>query len=286
MPWRAPAGERTPPYRVWLSEIMLQQTQVARVEVAWVRFTGRFPTPAALATASVADAVRAWAGLGYNRRAVALHRAATAIIERHGGAVPDDLAALEDLPGVGPYTARAVTAIAFGRPVAAVDTNIRRVVGRVVAGHGWAGDPGLPLAASAIQAASDAMIDPGRPADWTHAAMDIGATVCRPRAPDCADCPLRTWCAFARSNDLRPQPRLRARPAVRPRPSSFAGTSRWLRGRIIDRLRELPDDGWMRFDDPIGVHSTERVAAAVAALSADGLLECDPEGRVRLPSPT
>ncbi len=142
----------------------------------------RFPTVAALASASPGDVLRQWSGLGYNRRALNLQRTARAIVERHGGRVPDDLAALEALPGVGPYTARAVAAIAFGQPVGPVDTNVRRVLGRVATGHGSSHDPGEAMPARQLQALADALVPEARPADWTAALMDIGATLCRPTA--------------------------------------------------------------------------------------------------------
>jgi len=144
------------PWGVLVSEVMAQQTQISRVEERWPAFMAAFPTPAALAAASPADAIRAWRGLGYNRRALSLHRAAVAI-EAAGGVVPGNIAALMALPGVGPYTARAVAAIAFGRPVGAVDVNVRRVLGRILAGEPSA------LSPAAAQAAADALVDAGRP---------------------------------------------------------------------------------------------------------------------------
>ena len=170
------------PYAILVSEFILQQTQASRGEPAWRAFMARFPTVAALASASPGDVLRQWSGLGYNRRALNLQRTARAIVERHGGRVPDDLAALEALPGVGPYTARAVAAIAFGQPVGPVDTNVRRVLGRVVTGHGSSHDPGEAMPARQLQALADALVPEARPADWTAALMDIGATLCRPTA--------------------------------------------------------------------------------------------------------
>jgi len=183
-------AQREPdPWAVLVSEVMAQQTQVARVDGKWRAFMDRFPTPADLAAAPLGDVIRAWSGLGYNRRAVDLQRAARAIVES-GGAVPADVAALEALPGVGPYTARAVAAIAFGKAVGAVDVNVRRVLGRLTTGES------APVPARAVQAAADALVDPGRPGDWTHALMDLGATVCRPGRPACDVCPIRAWCTF------------------------------------------------------------------------------------------
>ncbi|MEA2622545.1 MAG: A/G-specific adenine glycosylase [Chloroflexota bacterium] len=288
------------PWSVLVSEVMLQQTQAARVEPAWDAFVGRFPTPAALSRASVADAVRAWAGLGYNRRAVNLWRAATEIVQRHDGRVPSDPEQLRALPGVGGYTARAVAAIAFGAATAAVDTNVRRVVGRIC----W-GAAGAPSAA-ALQAAADRLVDPLRPDAWTHAVMDVGATICRPRNPVCGACPLQAWCRYASeataaeataaeatgadlATGIGTLPgigtataaasRGRRAPARQP----FARTSRWLRGRIVDRLRLAPGGEWVRFDGPLGDHDQPSVLAALDALAADGLLERGPQGAVRLP---
>ena len=269
------------PYAVLVSEVMLQQTQAARVELSWTAFMERFPTVAALATASPAEVIRAWDGLGYNGRAVRLRRAAEAIVRGHAGRVPDEVATLEGLPGVGPYTARAVAAIAFGRPVAAIDTNVGRVVSRVrgrvvsrvrgLTGSGGAADPPAD-----IQALADDMVDAGRPADWTYAMMDVGALLCRPREPLCGECPLRSFC---RSTGMA---------AAQQSPQNgvgvpFPATRRWLRGRIVARLRSAPDGRWVRFDGAIGEHSAAAVDTALRQLVADGLVERDRSGRARLP---
>jgi A/G-specific adenine glycosylase len=250
------------PYAVLVSELMAQQTQAARAAEAWTAWMARFPTVEALADAPLADVLRAWAGLGYNRRAVHLHRAARAIVELHGGRVPDAVEGLRTLPGVGPYTARAVAAIAFGRPVGAVDTNVRRVLGRVVAG-----DPHA-LAPAALQAIADAAVPPRRAGDWTHALMDLGARLCRPRQPRCADCPAIAWCRYAAG--VRPV--AAPRRARRPDPA-FPSTTRWLRGRILARAREAGDGAWTRFADPMGEHGSPAVREAVVALASEGLLE-------------
>jgi A/G-specific adenine glycosylase len=268
------------PYAILVSEVMLQQTQAARVETGWGAFMTRFPTIASLAAASPADVIRAWSGLGYNGRAVRLHRAARTMVERHGGRVPEEIAALETLPGIGPYTARAVAAIAFGRPVAALDTNLRRVLLRVL------GEDRIP--AAALQRAADEMVDQQRPADWTHALMDVGATLCRPRDPRCAECPLRAvclsanrWTAAARRSSAADGVRTRTR--GRPKAAPFPTTRRWLRGRIVGRLREVPDGRWVTLDGPIGAHSRVQVREALGQLALDGLIERDRRGRIRLP---
>lgn len=269
------------PWAVLVGEVMAQQTQIARVDERLGPFLAIFPTPAAMAAAAPADVVRAWRGLGYNRRAVGLHRAAVAI-EAGGGAVPADVAALEGLPGVGPYTARAVAAIAFGQPVGAVDVNVRRVIGRVVAG-----DP-AGIAARSLQAAADRLVDPARPGDWTHAVMDLGATICRPARPACPACPARPWCAAARVAGERGPAGAGASGDARRAPARAAGvpferTTRWLRGRLVDRLRDAPPGVAVRVEGPLGPHDAEAVAAALLALARDGVVEVDGGGRARLP---
>jgi A/G-specific adenine glycosylase len=273
------------PYAILVSEVILQQTQASRGEPAWRAFLTRFPTVEALAAASPADVLRQWSGLGYNRRALNLQRAARTIAERHGGRVPSDLAALEALPGVGPYTARAVAAIAFGQPVGPVDTNVRRVLGRVAAGHGAARDPGEPLPAARLQSLADAVVPADRPADWTAALMDIGATLCRPARPDCERCPLAGECRYAAAPVVsaagRRAPGARG---VAEAPAPYEASSRWLRGRIMARLSAAPDDAWVTFEVPLGSHGPEAVDAALDGLRSEGLAETDGRGRWRLPA--
>jgi A/G-specific adenine glycosylase len=274
------------PYPVLVAEVMLQQTQAARGEGAWRAFMERFPRVADLAVASPADVLRAWAGLGYNRRALNLRLAAIAIMERHGGTFPRSIGELEALPGIGPYTARAVAAIAFGEPVGAVDTNVRRVLGRVAVGHGAARDPGSPLAARDLQALADGMVARDRPADWTSAVIDVGATLCSPRTPRCERCPLAADCAYA-ARRLGARSRPAPRPAVPGRVAEpavpYERTTRWLRGRLVARLRELPDGAWATLTGGMGTHEDAAVLAALAALARDGLVELDEGGRARLP---
>jgi A/G-specific adenine glycosylase len=256
------------PYAILVSEAMAQQTQVERAAAAWTSFVARFPTVEALAAAAPGEVLLAWRGLGYNRRALNLWRAARVIVEEHGGRVPSDLAGLERLPGVGPYTARAVAAIAFGRPVGAVDTNVRRVLGRAILGAGEGIGP------ARMQALADEAVPPDRPADWTHALMDVGATFCRPRNPVCAPCPVRPWCRYAsgsHATDDRPVPRDREEVVA------FPATGRWLRGRILDRLRDAGMDGWASFREAIGLHDEAAVAAALAALAREGLADLHPD---------
>jgi len=257
----------TDPYAVLVSECMAQQTQAERAAAAWTAWMARWPTAGDLAAASAADVLRAWAGLGYNRRALALHRAAKAIVADHGGAVPRDLEALQALPGVGPYTARAVAAIAFGRPVGAVDTNVRRVLGRIAAGGPEAFTP------TELQALADGVVPVDHAASWTHALMDVGARLCAPGKPRCGECPAATWCRHAAGErpaaadaPSKGSARRRAEPA-------FPATTRWLRGRVLDRARDAPDGDWIPYAGPIGTHSATAVREAVLALADEGLLE-------------
>ncbi len=256
---------------------MAQQTQAARAAERWERFMARFPTVEVLAAASPADVLREWQGLGYDRRGLNLWRAARAIVDEHGGRVPTDLAALEALPGVGPYTARAVAAIAFGGPVGAVDTNVRRVLGRIVFGAAPVADTVAPRA---FQDLADGAVPIGRSAAWTHALMDLGATVCRAATTDCAACPAAAWCAFATSGaSVHRAPRTRTGERAAP----FASTNRWLRGRILDRLRAADASSWVTFTGPLGIHDADAVTRALAALATDGLIERrDRSARLRM----
>jgi A/G-specific adenine glycosylase len=262
------------PYEVLVSEVMAQQTQIARVAERWASFIARFPSFAALASATPADVLREWRGLGYNRRAVGLWRIAGIVMTEHGGRLPTDLAALQALPGIGPYTARAVSAIAFGSPVGAVDTNVRRVLERTLGGPSG-------LAPRLLQATADAAVPPDRAAEWTHALMDLGATCCRSREPRCEACPARRWCRFAAAGSPSA-----SGPVARPRGrSGFTASTRWLRGRIVERLADEAAGAWVRLDQPIGVHDQTAVARALRALASDGLIELDPSDglRARLP---
>ena len=250
------------PYAVLVSEVIAQQTQAERAAARWERFMTRFPTVELLAAASPADVLREWQGLGYDRRGLALWRAARIIREEHGGHVPASIEALEALPGVGPYTARAVGAIAFGVPVGAVDVNVERVIGRI------AGAGARPPRRK-VQAVADRIVATTDPATWTHAVMDFGATVCRPRNPRCDDCPVRAMCASALAGNRTSVGSPRRSRSTTP----FPATNRWLRGRILDRLREAPSSAWVALDAPIGTHDLARVHRAASALAADGMIE-------------
>jgi A/G-specific adenine glycosylase len=269
LPWRRTRD----PWAILVSELMLQQTQVARVVPRYEAFLRRFPDPAACAAAAPADVITAWAGLGYNRRALNLHRTAAIVVERHGGRLPDDLDGLLALPGVGPYTARAVLAFAFERDVAVVDTNAARVLAR---------REGRALRRAEVQAAAEGWVVAGEGWAWNQAVLDLGATVCTARDPACDACPVRTGCAWSVAGRPEPDPAVGSA-GVSGGQSRFAGSDRQGRGRLVDALRRGPvarDDlpavmGWA--DDPA------RAAAVAATLVADGLAETAPGGGLRLP---
>jgi A/G-specific adenine glycosylase len=267
LPWRRTRD----PWAVLVSELMLQQTQVARVVPRYEAFLRLFPTPAAAAAAPVADMVRAWAGLGYNRRAVNLHRAAGEIVRRHGGVMPSTLPELVALPGVGPYTARAVLAFAFEADVGVVEVNSARVLARAVAGR--------PLKVVEAQALADGLVPPGKGWAWNQGMLDLGATVCTKSAPRCDGCPVAACCAWAGAGG--PDPAVGSA-GEGGRQSTFAGSDRQGRGRLVTALRLRPvaaDElaaaaGWP--DEP------ERAARAAASLVADGLAVLE-AGALRLP---
>jgi A/G-specific adenine glycosylase len=194
LPWRAPPGRRPDPYRVWLSEIMLQQTTVATVRPYFDRFAARWPDVSALAAAALDEILQEWQGLGYYARARNLHACAHAVAKRHGGVFPAEPSALRALPGIGDYTAAAIAAIAFDRRIAAVDGNVERVVARLYA----VAEP-MPAAKPRLQALAAALVPERRSGDFAQAMMDLGATICTPRRPRCVLCPWRTACAAAAS---------------------------------------------------------------------------------------
>ncbi len=224
LPWR----ETRDPWFVLVSEVMLQQTQAPRVVEPFRRFVARFPTPAACADAGAAEVVRAWAGLGYNRRALNLHRTAVVLVERHLGRVPDDLDALLDLPGIGPYTARAVLAFAYGHATGVVDTNVARVLARAVAGR--------PLGKVEAQRLADRLVPTGHPWQFNQAMFDLGARCCTARAPRCEACPLAAGCKWAGDPVGSADPAA----AYRRRQAAFAGSDRQGRGRLVAALRRAP----------------------------------------------
>jgi A/G-specific adenine glycosylase len=254
LPWRRTRD----PWLILVSEVMLQQTQVDRVVPHYERFAAAFPTAAACAAAGPAAVVRQWSGLGYNRRALNLHRAASAIVADHGGVVPHEDASLRALAGVGPYTARAVRTFAFADDVAAVDTNGVRVLARGVAG--------APLTLRRAMALGDQLVPAGGSWEFNQAMFDLGATVCTAARPGCDRCPLRRQCAWRRQGMEGADP-WRLSPTARPQ-SAFAGSDRQGRGRLVHALRHggvretglAGACGWP--EDPA---RAERVAAALVA---------------------
>jgi A/G-specific adenine glycosylase len=226
LPWRRTRD----PWAVLVSEVMAQQTGVDRVIGYYRAFLTRFPTPRACAAAPAGEVVRSWAGLGYNRRAVNLHRCAQTVVQRHGGALPDELGALRALPGIGPYTARAVLAFAFERDVGVVDTNVGRVLAR------W---EGRSLSPAEAQALADGLVPGGRAWDWNQALMELGGTVCMRRRPQCRACPVRTWCGWAAAGLVAPDPADGSAGVGAGQPQ-FEGSDRQGRGRLVEALCRGP----------------------------------------------
>lgn len=268
LPWRRPG---TSPWAVLVSEVMLQQTPVARVEPVWTAWLQRWPTPAALAAAPAGEAVRLWGRLGYPRRALRLHAAAVRVVETSGGELPRDVQGLLALPGVGEYTARAVAAFAHGQRQPVVDTNVRRVVARAVEGVEDAPvtrrDLALVLELLPAHAAAAATA--------SVSLMELGALVCTARAPRCPACPLLDRCAWV----LTGRPPLAA--PVR-RAQTYAGTDRQVRGRLLAVLRDssapVPADLLAQvWGEPV------QRARALDGLVADGLVDPLPDGRYALP---
>jgi len=271
LPWRR---EGTTPWGVLVSEFMLQQTPVARVEPIWIEWMARWPVPSALAAAPRADVLRAWGKLGYPRRALRLHEAAGVIAERHGDVVPSDVDALEALPGVGSYTARAVAAFGYGRRCPVVDTNVRRVVARAVHGAGDAG----PARVRADLADVEALLPPtdADAAVVSIGLMELGAVVCTARAPRCGICPVRAECAWVAAGSP---------PYTGPRRpgQAFAGTDRQVRGRLLDVLRGADAPVERAALDAVWVDSAQR-DRCLDSLLVDGLAEQLDDGRFALPA--
>lgn len=235
LPWRAEAGRRADPYHVFLSEIMLQQTTVKAVGPYFMRFLARWPRVRDLAEAPLEEVLSAWAGLGYYARARNLHACAKAVVARHGGRFPDDEEALLDLPGIGPYTAAAIAAIAFDRKASPVDGNIERVVSRL-----YRVTDALPAAKPRIKALAAALTPQARPGDFAQAMMDLGATICTPRTPACALCPWMEPCAARAAGDAALYP-VKARKGDKPRRAGVAFLAVRADGAVL--LRTRPDKG-------------------------------------------
>jgi A/G-specific adenine glycosylase len=235
LPWRARPGRRADPYRVWLSEIMLQQTTVATVGPYFAAFLARWPTIEALAAAELDAVLHAWQGLGYYARARNLHRCARWLVERRGGRFPGDEAGLRELPGVGAYTAAAIAAIAFDRPATVVDGNVERVMARLFA----VAEP-LPGAKPALRQRAASLTPAQRPGDYAQAVMDLGATICRPRGPACGLCPWQGACAAHRAGNAEAYPSKAAK-AARPLRHGVAFWAVRRSGEVL--LRRRPERG-------------------------------------------
>jgi A/G-specific adenine glycosylase len=270
LPWRRPDVDA---WAVLVSEVMLQQTPVARVEPVWREWMARWPTPAALAAVAPADVIRAWGKLGYPRRALRLREAAVAVVERHGGVVPADVTALEALPGVGTYTARAVACFGYGQPQPVVDTNVRRVVARLVHGRAEAGNA---RASDLSDIATLTPADAGRATRFSVAAMELGALVCVAGTPRCGVCPVRDRCAWRLAgcppHDGPPR-----------RVQKFAGTDRQLRGRLLDVLRAAHGPVDAAELDAVWDDAVQRTRC-LDSLLTDGLVEQTADGLFRLPT--
>lgn len=264
LPWRRTRDR----WAVLVSEVMAQQTQVSRVIPKWTQFMRDYPTPAACAAAPLADLLRLWSGLGYPRRCRNLHESAKLVVTRHDGRVPSDLVELRRLPGVGPYTARAVLAFADGADVAVVDTNVARVLARV-----W----GQPLSARRSQEIADELLALGRAWEWNQVMMDFGAEVCSARNPNCDACPIHDHCRWNDGDDPAVNSALTSKPQSR-----FDGSDRQARGRL---MRELAERNVHRADVAtammLGTDSA-RAARLLDSLVRDGLVVVD-GGWCRLP---
>ena len=274
LPWRT----TTDPWLTLMAELMLGQTQVERVATRFVELSRRFPTPEACASVTQAEVVSLWVGLGYNRRAVALHRCAIIIRDRHEGVVPRSLEALLELPGVGPYTARAILAFAYDDPVGVVDTNIGRVLARALRGSA--------LAPREAQSLADGLVPEGRSREWNLALMDFGSLVCRSRSPQCDDCVLApSHCRWQR--ELRDRPGEITDPSVgsgagKWRQSRFDGSDRQGRGRLV----KAACAGTVRGDDLAWVmgwpEQGERARRVAAGLVREGVLVTTSSGNYQL----
>ena len=293
LPWRGTKN----PYHAMVAEFMLQQTGVGRVLPVYSSFLERFPTLESLAAAPVSDVIRAWSGMGYNRRAVNLQRAARTIVEERDGVMPRDPAELARLPGIGRYTAAAIACFAFHRPVAVMDTNIRRVLGRLLTGHNDVdAATGWTLAEAAVPR------DGARASEWHQALMDLGATVCAARRPRCGECAVNDLCAarplfngggnapsiqYAELSDTMQPLKIAERPA--PSQQGWIGTTRYYRGRIVEALRNhaggaitMDELGPLVRDDYVDSGHEGWLRELLVGLERDGLVSVS-EGSVSLP---
>ena len=300
LPWRAPGAT---PWAVLVSEIMLQQTPVVRVLPEYLSWIARWPTPAALAAEPAGEAIRQWGRLGYPRRALRLHETAAILVARHGGTVPADLDALRALPGIGSYTAAAVASFAFGQRHAVLDTNVRRVLARLVAGQPWAGTASSVSVAERRLAESLLPAEPAVAARWSVAVMELGALVCTAAGPRCDDCPVArefpelscadcAWLAAGRPGvsgaaamagaAARASGAAGASGAARRRTQKYEGTDRQCRGRVLAVLRAT-DDPVRRANFDAVWSEQAQLDRALDGLVADGLVDPLPDGRFALP---
>ena len=270
LPWRRTRN----PYAIWVSEVMLQQTPVARVLPAYESWLRRWPDPAALAAEAPGEAVRMWGKLGYPRRALRLHECAVAITRHHGGEVPDDVDALLALPGIGAYTARAVASFAYRQRHPVVDTNVRRVVARAVLGQGEPGPPSTSRDLAEVEALLPG--DAETAARFAVAVMELGALVCTARAPRCGQCPVSDRCAWLAAGAP-------AYTGPRARPQKFTGTDRQVRGLLMDVLRAASQPVTKPALDLVWADPVQR-ERALDSLVADGLVDPLPDGRYALPA--
>lgn len=275
LPWR----HTSDPYKLVAAELMLQQTGVDRIAPRWVRFVEKFPSWQAIAAATPGDVIREWQGLGYNRRAVSLHRMATAVVEQYGGVLPADRAELLKLPGVGPYTANAILSFVHGQDVAAIDVNLRRVIGRLAFG-----DADAPM--KDVEAVAAEAVAPERSGDWNQALMDFAALQCTLRRPGCLLCPLRDVCVAAGGDAVA-----YSRPArmAAERRVGYLRSTRYQRGKVVDLLRQLPAGGSLTAAEVETALLADPDAGDIelepllTGLVRDGLVERSEGGRYQLP---
>ena len=276
LPWRQ---EGVSAWGILVSEFMLQQTQVDRVLPRWLAWMERWPTPADLAAAPVHEAIVAWDRLGYPRRALWLHRAATTIVEDHDGQVPTQLDALLALTGVGEYTARAVAVFAHRQRHPVLDTNVRRVLARLYAGKAQAGPPNWVR--DLVEAAEHWPEDPEQARLYSYAVMEFGAVICTARTPKCGECPVRQYCAWANAG-YPEYSGARIKPQAR-----FEGSDREARGQMMALLRANPGQHFEAFELLALIPDADRAKRALQSLVRDGLVQADTEHEVtqyRLPT--
>ena len=272
LPWRRTRD----PWAVLVSEVMLQQTQVERVVPRWIAFLDRWPSTAACAASPLGEVLIEWQGLGYPRRARALHATAQLVQGAHGGRFPDDLDALLALPGIGPYTARAVLAFAFEADVAVLDTNVGRILAR---------RDGVALSQRRAQQRADAWLPSGEGWAWNQGLLDVGARHCRPRTPQCGGCPVSRACSWHQAGHPDADPATGSAAVSRPQ-ARFEGSARQARGRVMAALARGPVElavvtasiGWHDRDD-----TANEVDAIIESLLADGLAVLDEHGQLTLP---